>query len=974
MSKDVEILIVEGNVAVSEHLKHILEQHEYRVTVEYNGKVALDAARTNPSQIVISAVPLPEMDGGTSAIEKAQTASSLSSEELLDFMLEGATDYSIFTTDAEGRVTSWNAGAERFFGYSKAEILGQNVAILFTPEDREIGAPEQELSTAFTEGRATNERWHLRKDGTRLWLGSMVRPHRNDAGRLQGFIKIGRDMTEQKRAEDALRRRERELSDFVDNATVGMQWIGGDGIIKWANKTELDLLGYTPEEYIGHHVAEFYADREVIENILERLTGDEALNDHEALLRCKDGTFRNVLINSNVFWEDGKFVHTRCFTRDVTERNRAEQTVRESEARYRVVTESVSDAIVTIDVENTILFINPAAEKMFGYALDEMLGNNLSMLMPEKFRGAQTAGIKRYAATGKRNISWQEVEVTALHKDGHEVPVEISFGELYLDGKHLLTAVIRDITNRKLAREALEKSERQYRFLSEGIMHQVWTAQPDGKLDYMNGRMLEYFGLTFEQAIKDGWQPVVHPNDLADCLKRWTKSLEMSEDYEVEFRLKKADGSYRWHSGRAAAGRDSDGKIVKWFGTNTDINDKKLAEEELKLSEERQQQSQKMEAIGTLTGGVAHDFNNLLTAILGNTQLTQRKLAPNDPIQLRLMEVIEAGNRAAELTRKLLAFSRRQHLDRRTINLNDTVSSTMKLLERIIGEDIEVSGKYADDLPTVFADPGQIEQVIMNLVVNARDAMPSGGKLFIVTSCVELDEGYCRQYPCVLPGSYVQIRVSDTGTGMNEETQARIFEPYFTTKDVGKGTGLGLSMAYGIVNQHDGHISLYSQPGLGTTFKVYLQANAKAVEKTGQAILPSFLGGDETILVAEDEETVRNLAKETLEELGYTVLLAKNGEEAVEVFGANRERIDLILSDVVMPRMGGSEVYEQIREMGGNVPLIFMTGYSPETVQSRFVKPKKTAEELGATVIQKPYSIDELGRIVREVLDKNHKP
>lgn len=376
-----------------------------------------------------------------------------------------------------------------------------------------------------------------------------------------------------------------------------------------------------------------------------------------------------------------------------------------------------------------------------------------------------------------------------------------------------------------------------------------------------------------------------------------------------------------------------------------------------------------MEAIGTLAGGLAHDFNNLLTAILGNTQLALRQLAPDDPLQLRLIDVEKAGNRAAVLTRQLLAFSRRQHLERRIINLNDTIAEIMKLLQRIIGEDVEVRVKAAPTLCPVFADPAQIEQVIMNLGVNARDAMPQGGQLTIETSNVELDESYRRKYPYIQCGKYVEIRVSDTGSGMDKETQAHIFEPFFTTKEVGRGTGLGLSMVYGIVKQHGGHINVYSEVGHGTTFKVFLPIADKAVEKETQAVQLPLLGGTETILVAEDEETLRNLARDVLEGMGYTVLLAKNGEDAVEMYEQNRARIDMLLLDVVMPRMGGWEAYERIRALGGDVPLIFMTGYSSETVQSRFVKQNKSMEELGAVVLQKPYNVEGLGRKIREVLD-----
>ena len=293
----------------------------------------------------------------------------------------------------------------------------------------------------------------------------------------------------------------------------------------------------------------------------------------------------------------------------------------------------------------------------------------------------------------------------------------------------------------------------------------------------------------------------------------------------------------------------------------------------------------------------------------------------------------------------------------------------MKLLNRIIGADVEVNVKVGANVSAIFADPAQIEQVVMNLAVNARDAMPDGGQLAIETSNITLDESYQRQYAYARPGNYVELKVSDTGCGMDEATKARLFEPFFTTKEVGKGTGLGLSMVYGIVKQHDGYINVYSQPGQGATIKILLPAVESIVETETAPVQPALIGGEETILVAEDEEGLRNLAHDVLSELGYDVLLAKNGEEAVQMYTENRERVGMLLLDVMMPRMGGIEAYEEIRKIGGEIPVIFMTGYSPEVVQSRLVKQNLSVEKLGMMVIQKPYSMGGLGRKIRHVLD-----
>ena len=391
--------------------------------------------------------------------------------------------------------------------------------------------------------------------------------------------------------------------------------------------------------------------------------------------------------------------------------------------------------------------------------------------------------------------------------------------------------------------------------------------------------------------------------------------------------------------------------------------ERKVAEKALVESEKRLQHSQTMEAIGTLAGGVAHDFNNLLTAIICNAQLALAGLQPEDPLYDRLIEIENSGKRGAELTRQLLIFSRRERLAPSTTDLNYTIDEFSKMLRRIIGEDVELRFQAAADLSTVFADSGQMEQVLMNLACNARDAMPEGGELIIETQNIVVDEGYCRTRPYARPGKYVQISVTDTGAGMDTDTQQRIFEPYFTTKEAGKGTGLGLALAYGIIKQHDGMIEVYSEAGHGTTFKVYLPAQESAVEEKVHDAEPVLRGGAETILVAEDEESLQRLLKGMLTSLGYTVILTSDGESAVEAYASHHDQIDLVLLDMVMPRMGGREAYERMRPLGNAVPAIFMSGYSAEIARSRFVL------ETGAAFIQKPYGIAALGHKVRETLD-----
>ena len=385
---------------------------------------------------------------------------------------------------------------------------------------------------------------------------------------------------------------------------------------------------------------------------------------------------------------------------------------------------------------------------------------------------------------------------------------------------------------------------------------------------------------------------------------------------------------------------------------------------ERKKLEEQLRQAQKMEAIGQLTGGIAHDFNNMLTVIIGYSELMLQRLKADDPLRSEVEQVKEAGVRASLLTRQLLAFSRKQVLQPRVLDLNAVLTNMDRMLQRLIGEDIDLVTVPAPGLGRVLADPGQIEQVIMNLAVNARDAMPQGGKLTIETANVELDEAYARQHGPVQPGPYVMLAVSDTGCGMDAETQARIFEPFFTTKEVGKGTGLGLSTVYGIVKQSSGDIWVYSEPGRGTTFKIYLPWVEGAVDTVEPGVAPARdVRGSETILLVEDDVGIRRLVRQVLAERGYWVLEAIHGTHAIQISEQNTVPIHLLATDLVMPGMSGRELAEHLKPSRPNMKVLFMSGYTDKAIVHH------GELDPGTAYLQKPFTPDALARKVREVLD-----
>ncbi|MBX7254824.1 MAG: PAS domain-containing protein [Candidatus Hydrogenedentes bacterium] len=531
----------------------------------------------------------------------------------------------------------------------------------------------------------------------------------------------------------------------------------------------------------------------------------------------------------------------------------------------------------------------------------------------------------------------------------------------------LIAQVFLDDERRRRSENALRESQERLDLVLRGAELGAWDWHIVSNRVTFNERWATMLGYEVGELSPhyDTWERLVHPDDSKRVIEALQDHVKgHSDSYEVEYRLKRKDGDWAWvlDKGRVIE-RTADGKPIRACGTHLDITERKLAEETREKLEEQLKQAHKMEAVGQLAGGIAHDFNNLLQVILGNADLLSSGLKPDDPNFEILDEVRRAGERASELTQQLLAFSRRQIIQPVNLDLNDLIQSVLRMIRRIIGEHIELRFIPGDRLGLVYADKGQIEQIVLNLCVNARDAMPTGGTLTIETENVIIGEAYCREHLWATEGRYVLLSVTDSGVGMDELTQAHIFEPFFTTKGVGQGTGLGLATVYGIVKRHSGLVHVYSELDKGTTFKIYLPITERFAEEVGAKIEPRVVGGSETILVAEDEEMVRNLVVRILESAGYSVLSAVDGEDALRVFEAHADRINLALLDVMMPKLGGKEVMNKMLERRPDMRVLFSSGYSENAVHANFVI------KTGLRLISKPYRSDELLRAVRETLD-----
>jgi two-component system cell cycle sensor histidine kinase/response regulator CckA len=678
------------------------------------------------------------------------------------------------------------------------------------------------------------------------------------------------------------------------------------------------------------------------------LTG---LADEEVAARAVREGAQDYLVKAEV---DGPLLYRSI--RYAVERHASDEAIRRSESLYRSLIEGSIQGVV-IHVDGIIKLANPALASMLGIErADELIGQPVwQYVAPQDREMAQAYQKARKEGRSAPN----NFELHLLKRDGAVIALDCMASSIAWEGGQATLATVVDMTERKRAEQGLRVSDERFRQIAENIKEAFIVVELDGfRPLYLSRMWEEIWGRSLEEAYRQpmAWLQAIHPDD-AGVIAEARQAIEKGDPIARNFRVVRPDGTIRWVRARAFPVYNANRELYREVGLVEDITD-------LRRTEEQLLQAQKMEAVGRLAGGVAHDFKNLLTAILGYSELVLQDLGPDHASAMDVKEIRAAGQSAENLTRQLLAFSRRQILQPQTLDLNKVLTRVDALLQRIIGEDVELTMKLTAPLGRVSADPGQIEQVVLNLAVNARDAMPHGGKLTIETANVVLDHDYVAQHTGATPGPHVMVAVTDTGTGMDQATQQRLFEPFFTTKEPGRGTGLGLATVYGIVTQSRGSIWVYSELGQGSTFKVYLPVTTEeVVAPVAMEMSPASLSGTETVLVVEDQIEARSVICETLRRRGYTVIESVNGPDAIVKGRQVDVTIDVMLTDVIMPGMGGRRVAEVIRATRPQLKVVYMSGYTDSAIVDHGIL------EPGVTFVQKPFATETLLRKIREVLD-----
>jgi two-component system, cell cycle sensor histidine kinase and response regulator CckA len=865
-------------------------------------------------------------------------------------LLDSALDCIIWT-DANGRIIEFNTAAERTFRISRSTALGQDLSETILPAALRPHLRGELFASVASSGiKLVGNRLEtkvMRGDGQQFPAELTVTSAVIKSSTT--FIVYVRDLTARRLAEEAVVR----LAAIVESSQDAI--IGTDlnsQITSWNKGAEL-MYGYTAAEVLGKNISIIAPPDRVEEaiRIREAPRFGRRVNSFETLRVAKSGRRLDVSLSiSPVLDSDGIVVGASAIDRDITAIKQTERALRKAN-ETSIYASPVP--IIAVDTDRRITLWNPAAQAVFGWSEQEVLGKT----NPVTLRGETEHAVLLH----KRALAGETLTGIELHgrkKNGTSVSISLSATPLWDDNHNIrgIIGFLTDITERKHAEEALRSAERKYRAIFENATEGIYQATPQGKCISANPGLARMFGFSSVQELmearrEDRSQQYVHAEIYEEFVSLMRRQGSV---HNFEYQAYRKDGRVIWVSENAHAVRDEQGQILYFEGTLQDITEKRELEQQLR-------QMQKIEAVGRLAGGVAHDFNNLLMAISSYAELLQMKIPANNSARKYLDEINKAIDRASSLTMGLLAFSRKQVLSPKVLDLNALIAEQIKMLKRLVPENIDLKFSPGSTPAFVRADATQVEQIVMNLVINARDAMPDGGHLLIETSECNPDESDLESTDT--NATHIVVAVTDDGCGMSEATKSQIFDAFFTTKEAGKGTGLGLAIVLDIVKQSGGKIVVESELDKGTTFKIYFPRvegeSYRDIEKT----IDSPCRATETILLVEDEETVRESIADYLRQNGYEVLKANGGPQALSLARQFEQAIPLMLTDVIMPQMSGRELAEQIASIHPETRVIFMSGYSDNLLSNRQILDPRHV------LLQKPLRLASLGKCLRQILD-----
>ena len=823
-----------------------------------------------------------------------------------------------------------------------------------------------EMEALFTHDHLTLEYRFRHQDGTYRWMLDQVRLVRAPTGEPTSMIGTWTDITDRRQAEAALVQAKEFSENLIHTANVIFVELTIGGEVVRLNAVAEAITGYSAGEIEGQNWFAVLVPRERYPNVweeFERITDSGAVpRTFENPILTKSGDERYIVWQNSLVYRDGQIAGTISFGVDITERKRAEVALRRSDATHASMVTNISDVIGIIGVDGIMKYKSPNIEKLFGWAPHDLVGTDGWLTVhPDDLTRLQQA----FATLLEADRTSITVEYKYKCKDGSYKPIELTATNLTNDPN--VDGVLlnyHDISARQEAARELTESHLLLSNLARlvpGVIYQ-YRLYPDGRsaFPYSSPGMNDIYEVTPEDVREDA-TPVfgrLHPDDYDNVANAIQESARTLQTFHCEFRVVLPRQGLRWRWSQAHPERMEDGGTL-WHGIISDITDRKRAEAEKAALEAQLQQAQKLESVGRLAGGVAHDFNNMLAVILGHGELALDQVEAFQPVHRHLLQIEKAAGHSAELTSQLLAFARRQTIAPKVLDLNERITAILKMLQRLIGEDIALHWNQETGLWPVKIDPTQVDQLLTNLCLNARDAITGVGELTIQTRNMTLDAA-----AEAAPGDYVVLAVSDTGAGMSPETLAHLFEPFFTTKELGRGTGLGLATVHGIAGQNGGFVTVSSELGVGTTFTIYLPRHVGTlVEALAAAVEDAPHARGETILLVEDEPGILELATEMLERQGYTVLAAGAPEEALRIAREHAGEIHLLMTDVVMPAMNGRDLVTQVVTVRPRLKSLFMSGYTADVIAGR------GALDVDVHFLQKPFNRHALAVKVRQVLD-----